>query len=177
MNNIFYFSFILIPTVYSLQIFNPINFLPIRDYGLKSFIENNVQLPLYTFLPETMTPMNYHIEVTPYFADEGNKSFTFDGITKFEFTVNEEKRNTLRLHAERLKNINVLSVTDLNDNAEIVKVIKTVLTESESLLTISFDMTLKKNGNYLIEIEYQGEISEDFSGMYRSSFVEDGNVV
>lgn len=135
------------------------------------------QTPATRFLAETMTPNHYDIEVTPYFANEGEKSFTFDGKLKFYFTVNEEKRNTIRLHAERFKNINVLSVTDLSENAETVEATKVNMTEEESLLTISFNVTFKKGGDYSIELEYQGEISDEFSGMYSSSFIEDGKDV
>lgn len=127
-------------------------------------------------LEEKSEPIAYTIELTPYFADEGVKSFTFDGIVTLRFKVNEVGRTSLKLNSNKITYTRIPIVTDLDaTNPEIVVVTNSLasLLDTNGVIEFNFDQTLKNGGEYEIKFEYTGLLEDDMSGFYRSSYNED----
>jgi len=121
-------------------------------------------------LPENAKPVSYNLWFAPNMSD-----WTFEGRAKIIVKIIESNTQTLTLNFNNLMMTSV-SVTDVTNP----NVIRDVPYSSLNYLTINeqfeinFKSALTKNRNYELAINYTGSIRDDMTGLYKSSYVEDG---
>lgn len=137
-------------------------------------------------LSSDVLPVDYVIELTPYFNNEtGKEAFTFDGSVTITLQATKTDVKIITLHKEDL-NITEQSLTpktkyfpnfatfpweaqssyniDHNEYDERTKKYSIVLTEA-----------LVKDQTYELTLKFSGKLRTDMLGFYRSSY-KDGNV-
>lgn len=120
-------------------------------------------------LPEKTSPLSYALRFAPNFSD-----WTFTGVANITVTVVETtKEVTLNL-----KNLTVTAVlvTDITDNGNRNVTIQgdpKYLTKNEQF-EIEFKNNVPASRRLLLTINYKGKIRDDMTGLYKSSYTEDG---
>nr|AEV66511.1 aminopeptidase N 3 [Aphis glycines] len=119
-------------------------------------------------LPENTSPISYALWFAPNFSD-----WTVTGVANITITTRSLNVEKVTLN---LKDLTVNDVTIVNiDNPQKKVDIKNLvyLTNNEQ-----FEIQLKKplpaDRKWLLIINYEGKIREDMTGLYKSSYTEDG---
>lgn len=150
-----------------------------RDYNNEWADKNEPIIRNYlkatTTLNEAVVPLSYYIELTPYFDNEGAKTFKFDGIVTLHFLATQSKQNSLKLNSNKLSYKAVPIVEDLNQNPVEIKVTNLLdaLIDENGLIEFKFDSELRVGGEYSITFHYEGSLETDMSGFYRSSYKDE----
>lgn len=148
------FIFIFVPSVFS----SPLE---------KNLIQNTVSNVAVTQsdyrLPDNVKPLTYDLLIVPFF-----ENFTFVGVTTIEVTIsnitNQIILNQLDLN---IHNITLtLSGTNVNQTFTTNNTLQRLIITALSPLNVS--------SNYVITISYDGTLTENMLGFYRSSYVENG---
>lgn len=125
-------------------------------------------------LPVTVRPINYNIEITPYFTAEAGKDvFTFDGIARIRLITSEANIAVIQLHAlnvpgptptlvEALVPATQIAITNMADDPVTHK------------RTLNLASALRPNIEYILTFTYVGFLNEDMNGFYRSYYMENG---
>lgn len=127
-------------------------------------------------LPTTVEPSNYHIQLTPYFQNEGGKAqFTFDGIVDITIVTTQLNIREIVLHSLDLT-ISSYSLVEYQDNLRSIQIesITDVPLTQKKVLALAGPLTV--NQLYLLKFEYRGILGADMNGFYRSSYTENGNI-
>ncbi|XP_012524023.2 uncharacterized protein LOC105829586 [Monomorium pharaonis] len=116
-------------------------------------------------LPTKIKPISYEIILSPNFTD-----FTFNGITKINVIVAQETKS-ITLHVGNIK-IETVSVVPFRQNE--LSISYENITEK---YTITLPKTVLEDEELLIAFEYNGILSDNMIGFYRSSYVDqNGNI-
>ena len=116
-----------------------------------------------------MTPYLYEIEIKPYIGIEFNeRSFTFDGKTNIHFNcVRPTDKIIFHINDLRIKNL-VLKNTNGDAQAQSIKFDK-----MKHFVIVEVKKKCLAGQNYSIEIDYEGKISDNLSGFYKSSYLDE----
>lgn len=112
-------------------------------------------------LPNTIEPISYDIELTPFLET----NFTFQGTVEIRvksiIDINE-----IVLHAGRLQ---IISHEIRTKDGPVEKSERNHVPQTERLI-ISLHKTIVKNEEFTIKIQFNGTLSDDMKGFYRSSY-------
>jgi aminopeptidase 2 len=122
--------------------------------------------PINYRLPTNVKPNSYDIMLVPYL-----KEGKFTGIEKIEVTVIQET-DTITLHVGNIE-IKVVTVAVLPDKKLINDTIisKDYVTEKYNIIVPN---VLTKDTRLQISFTYNGILSDNMIGFYRSSYIENG---
>jgi aminopeptidase N len=153
----------------------PIPLTPFESQVLiQADIDSKQSVPDYR-LNDNVLPLHYDLEIKPYFTVEGsNAAFTFDGKVKILVKTTRSNVTEIVLHANRLTIANDWIVYAENDQENPIPHPIADQNEETHKLTLNLDSPLEENVNYVIEINYVGEMSNDMYGFYRTSYTENG---
>lgn len=103
----------------------------------------------------TLHPLHYKLQIHPTLQEN------FTGIVK------------ILLHCVNKTERIVLNVEDLHINAESVKIFNATIRnqsydKSKLIYIITLKAPLEVNANYTLHVEFSGNISDDFAGIYRT---------
>lgn len=118
-------------------------------------------------LPTSVKPISYEIALVPKLQDD----FTFDGVVKIIAVVKNET-DRITLHAG---NIQIISQSVLADNESVI--VEHTYDKITEKYTLNVSKTLKKGSEILIAFEYNGTLSDNMIGFYKSSYFDkDGQI-
>lgn len=126
-------------------------------------------------IDEDFDPISYTIELTPYFDNEGDKSFTFDGHVILTFHVNNDGLSSLRLNSYAIFYGELPTIRDLSATPATITV--TNINYEVQIVEFVFDQNLVSGRDYEISIVYTGVLTDEMTGFYRSSYEELGETV
>ena len=110
-------------------------------------------------LPRKIIPNHYNLTLKPNF-----KSFKFDGNVKIDVEV-KENSDLMLLNGTELE---ILSV-NLSNETEEINISDFNLDESSQIISINLKDKVAQ-GNYLLEIDFIGELNDRLHGFYRSAY-------
>ncbi|XP_006822182.1 aminopeptidase N-like [Saccoglossus kowalevskii] len=151
-----------------------------ETYGLPPEPEPKTTPSFDGRLPETVKPVAYHLNITPYLDEEdGDKRFTFDGDVTIDIDCIHPS-NSITLHFLDLR-IDTDSVQVTNkSNDEAVAVAGTMFISEYDFLIINLDRFIMTEHQYQIYIRFAGSLntSKDpdgsWFGFYSSSYETNG---
>lgn len=118
-------------------------------------------------LPTSVKPISYEIALVPKLQDD----FTFNGVVKIIAVVKKET-DRITLHAG---NIQIISQSVLADNESVI--VEHTYDKITEKYTLNVSKTLKKGSEILIAFEYNGTLSDNMIGFYKSSYFDkDGQI-
>lgn len=128
-------------------------------------------------------PLDYIVDVTPYFEDSvnGKEPFTFDGICVITLKARQSNVDTITLHKQDLdiveqsltkKSKSTSSFSDGNDS---IAIKSTDYNDITTIYTLKLATPLVKNTPYVLRFKYIGKLQTNMHGLYRSSYLK-GNV-
>lgn len=121
-------------------------------------------------LPNNTEPISYNLRIRPT-IDPENNNFSFTGEVTIHIRVNTSTEN-ITLNAYEL-NIENVEVKDADSSTKItVKDLKLVA-KNEQLIIILDEPGLTADREYKVKIVYSGEIRNDMTGFYKSSYKDD----
>lgn len=126
-------------------------------------------------LNSKLSPIQYSIVIKPYFETGNALAFTFDGEVSITLEANEANVSQIRLHSEDLI-FGASNITVTRQNAAISLNPQNPLefVKNYSFVDINLETSLELGVRYTLTILYRGPIRSDLSGLYRSSYVENG---
>lgn len=118
-------------------------------------------------LPENTIPVSYDLWFAPNMSD-----WTFEGCVKIVVAIIIANTKTVTLN---LKNLTVTSVLarDVSTSRDISITGFEYQTKNEQFV-INLERPLPKDKQFLFTIKYKGYIRDDKTGLYKSSYIEDG---
>lgn len=118
-------------------------------------------------LPENTSPVSYDLWFAPNMRD-----WTFEGCAKIVVDVKIANIKTVTLN---LKNLTVTSVLvrDVSKSRDIPVTEFEYQTKNEQFV-INLERSVPKDKQLLLTIKYKGNIRDDKTGFYKSSYIEDG---
>jgi len=121
-------------------------------------------------LPDNSIPLSYDLWFAPNTSD-----WTFKGCAKIIVNTINPNIDTLTLNYNNLT-VTSLSVTDVSNSESIRDVPYSSINyvPINEQFEIHFNKALIKGRNYQLNINYTGSIRDDMTGLYKSSYVEDG---
>lgn len=151
------------------------------DFGSCSPI-NEIKTLNYR-LNTDIKPLDYIIELTPYFDSSvnGNEPFTFDGICTITLHATKSNVDTITLHKQDLKILEQSLKMRSNSNSSFPQSDEDIDIKSNDYNNITNIYTLKlavpliKDELYVLKFRYIGRLQTDMHGLYRSSY-QKGNV-
>lgn len=139
----------------------------------RSSMIKNYNKKLNYRLSTDVEPVDYVIELTPYFENNinGKEPFTFDGISNISLKASKSGVDTITLHKQDLKIIE----QNLMKNGETITIKSTKYDEVTNKYTLKLASPLVQNDVYILNFKYIGKLQTDMHGFYRS-FYREGNV-
>lgn len=118
-------------------------------------------------LPGNTSPVSYDL----WFAPNMN-NWTFEGCAKILVDINMANTKAVTLN---LKNLTVTSVLamDVSNSRDIPVAGFEYQTKNEQFV-INLEKFVPKSKKLLLTIKYKGYIRDDMTGLYKSSYIEDG---
>jgi len=119
-------------------------------------------------LPENTSPISYDLWFAPNFSD-----WTVTGVANITIitVAPDVKKVTLNLKDLTVNNVSIVIIDGPKRKVEIEDLV--YLTNNEQ-----FEIQLKRpvplNKRLLLTINYEGKIREDMTGLYKSSYTENG---
>ena len=122
-------------------------------------------------LPKNIEPINYKVELTPYFKNEpGKQDFTFDGVAQIRLTP-RVNISTIVLHTLNLI-FEDSEVELVDDNSYYNRLIGTDYDNVTHKYVFTYQTPLLVGQHYTLSFVYTGLLNDDMNGFYRSSYVE-----
>lgn len=151
------------------------------SFGSCSSLNQNVTINYR--LNTDIEPIEYIIDLTPYFDNKvlGKMPFTFDGICTITIKANQMNLDTIVVHQQDL-NITDVSLTKKPGffspfpwKIEHINVKSTTYDNVTHKFSVILTSPLNKDESYDLNFKYTGNLRNDMTGFYRSSYGE-GNV-
>ncbi|XP_055842418.1 uncharacterized protein LOC129909357 [Episyrphus balteatus] len=117
-------------------------------------------------LPTFIQPKKYNLHITSNIHDN---VLTFNGSVIIEFAV-KVSTSEIVLHAKDLRDIVICLIENKNRRFENLKY---KLEKDTDFLRISAPKRLNSGENYRLEIVYNGNIQEEFYGLYKTSYLDE----
>lgn len=126
-------------------------------------------------LPESLTPVTYHITLWPRLEPIRDNFYIFSGNSTVAFKCVKET-DLILIHSNKL-NLTTFDnfhakLTGLN-GAEVPKIKTTWLEVPTQYLVVQLHGSLKPGQMYELFTEFVGELADDLGGFYRSEYYED----
>lgn len=122
-------------------------------------------------LPDIYEVKTYTLSIDVYLDEEPKKNFTFTGFLSINFDLKNDT-NKIILHSENLQIKNAKS-TLVKDSKIFIETELNFDTENNFLIITSKTQNFTV-ANYILTFqEYSGNLSDDFRGLYKSSYVND----
>lgn len=123
-------------------------------------------------LPNNTEPISYRLNVQPFIEPENN-NFTFIGTVLITIRV-KITTGELTLNVDSLK-INQIKVKDTNSSTYIEVTGNNIVKKNEQLIIQLKTPGLIADRVYEVEIAYSGELRNDMSGFYKSSYTDENS--
>ncbi|CAG2117328.1 unnamed protein product [Medioppia subpectinata] len=121
---------------------------------------------LYVRLPTSIVPNHYDVQLHTYI---GPKDFYFDGNVTILIECKEDTDN-ITVHINDMTIYNE-SVVLLDDREKHLSYISNFSHETKrQFFIIHLNTNLKRGKNYILKIKFKGNLNDDLSGFYRSSY-------
>ncbi|KAH3779696.1 hypothetical protein DPMN_157501 [Dreissena polymorpha] len=131
-------------------------------------IENNRTVPYHHGrLPRHLKPVLYKIEVFPNIYLKNPDQFSFVGKMWLQFQCLEQGNN-ITLNVDQLK-IADIEVGRLNTSQGLIQVLNFAVDTEWQFLTIFINQDFLPGNNYYVEINYNGPLKSDYTGLYVST--------
>lgn len=128
-------------------------------------------------LTTEVLPHHYVLEVTPYFSSEnGKQQFTFDGKVDITLSTDVAGVSEITLHVNRLNISSDIRLRDEITPLTEIKVKYRIYDPRTHKYTLGLESALTPTRKYVLSMQYEGELSSDMSGFYRSSYEENGTI-
>lgn len=136
-------------------------------------------------LNDDIVPIDYTIEVTPYFDNNtvGKKAFTFDGIVIIQLKALKSNVSEITLHYDDLIIKKKSLTTKPGYFAPFPWTVQylTIIGDSYDNITNKYTLKMEKALNkfeiYTLNFEFTGNLQTDMHGFYRSSYTENGQTM
>lgn len=123
-------------------------------------------------LPNNTEPISYTLNVQPFIEPEKN-NFTFIGTVLITIRVKiTTEQLTLNMDGLTIKQI---KVKDTNSSTDIEVAGKNIVKKNEQLIIQLKTPGLIADRVYEVEIAYSGELRNDMSGFYKSSYMDENS--
>lgn len=132
-------------------------------------IEPKQATPNYR-LPDNVIPSNYDIEIEPFFS--GPKQFTFDGFATITLRAVNTTNQIVLHYNELIIDEQRTTLTLVSNPGSQTVILGTNWDNVTHLYTLTTAVNLTANVDYRLSFIYTGILSDDMSGFYRSSYVE-----
>ncbi|XP_011870129.1 PREDICTED: uncharacterized protein LOC105563274 [Vollenhovia emeryi] len=116
-------------------------------------------------LPKDIEPISYDIKLIPNFQD-----FTFEGIVKIE-AIAKSATNNVTLHVGNLTNIQCSVKAPYAADSY-----SNLYEDTTEKYTIPLPETIPEGGELTISFTYNGVLSDNMIGFYRSSYIHNGEI-
>lgn len=127
-------------------------------------------MPDYTgvFLPKSLRPIEYTLDVRPniYTGNPGN--FSFDGYVKIDMICDSLTQN-ITLHCKDLT-INDDSISLQDSNGRNIALEHTEINTEMEFLVVYVNETLVPTMMYVLEVRFSGPLLPDMAGLYYTSY-------
>jgi len=123
-------------------------------------------------LPNNTEPISYRLNVQPFIEPEKN-NFTFIGTVLITIRV-KITTEELTLNIDGLT-INQIKVKDTNSSTDIKVAGNNIVKKNEQLIIQLMTPGLIADRVYEVEIAYSGELRNDMSGFYKSSYTDENS--
>ncbi|XP_051808613.1 aminopeptidase N-like isoform X1 [Acanthochromis polyacanthus] len=130
-------------------------------------------------LPTNLVPIHYNVTLRPRLTPVSPGKYIFTGESSVEFLVNETT-NLILIHSNKLSYSPVSNgpsarLTAVNGGT--VPGIESVWLQNETqYLVVQLKGDLTKGNYYILETIFEGELSDDLGGFYRSEYIENGEL-
>lgn len=123
-------------------------------------------------LPNNTEPISYRLNIQPFIEPENN-NFTFIGTVLITIRV-KITTEELTLNVDGLK-INQIIIKDTNSSTNITVTGNNIVEKNEQLIIQLQTPGLIADRVYEVEIAYSGELRNDMSGFYKSSYTDENS--
>lgn len=125
-------------------------------------------------LPRSVLPSLYELTIFPDFYKSDPKDFTYNGTITIHVTC-VEATNNITLHVNQLtilekESIKLVAATGI----PVPDVVKITHDYERQFLILELDGELRASTNYSFGLRYRGDLKDDMTGIYYSSY-ERGN--
>lgn len=126
-------------------------------------------------LPDTLVPDHYYVTLWPRLEPDATGTYVFTGKSSVRFRSLRDT-SLIILHCKQLKlttmDKHLARLTAISGTAPEIR--KTWLHVPMQYLVIQLNGVLKTGQDYKLYTEFEGELSDDLEGLYRSEYYEDG---
>ncbi|XP_030848825.1 aminopeptidase N-like [Strongylocentrotus purpuratus] len=154
----------------------PVTEPPVTEPRVTTLAPNATTEPWSGRLTYDLIPESYELYLKPYLYDddlgEGDRIFTFDGRVKIHFRCN----TTTQMVTLHMLNITIHDSTLTDSDGNEVGIESNSFTPIYEFVHFHVAAELEEGKDYILEIEYLGELWAGLSGFYRSSYEEDGEI-
>lgn len=125
-------------------------------------------------LPIEVVPSNYALEITPYFEAENNfAAFSFSGNVKITLKTDVNSINKIVLHSNELSILPDFTIRQVESgDAYEIKLHEYDQRNHQNIFRLNRNLVPKKD--YIFNINFIGNLSNDMHGFYKSSYDENG---
>lgn len=137
---------------------------------------SSIKAQIYRLLDYNI-PIHYEIEITPYFEPEDHhEAFTFDGYVNISISCDNGGVNQIQIHNKSLE-INEESIEFIysTTGVETIGINRIEYEELTEKMILYLNASMNRNVPYYLLIQYTGKIDDDMIGLYRSSYIDNGN--
>ncbi|XP_048251328.1 uncharacterized protein LOC124113176 isoform X1 [Haliotis rufescens] len=122
------------------------------------------------FLPKTVKPIFYDLEMRPNMYEGDPSAFTFNGHVKITIECLQPSNDVI-LHANKLDITSGSVQFGVDDNnSDDVKYVSHELDSGNQLLKIHLNKNMIKNRVYYVKMNFTGPLKDDLVGFYLSSY-------
>lgn len=120
-------------------------------------------------LPNVVEVKKYTILLRVFLDEEIERNFAFNGIVDIDFDLKDRVDN-ITLHSDKLM---IKSIILKQNGHEIEPLLDHY--EKTDFLTVSVPKKKFESGHYSLKIKYNGTVSDDARGLFKSSYVNKKN--
>ncbi|XP_067832142.1 aminopeptidase Ey-like [Heptranchias perlo] len=139
---------------------------------LKKSISSAQKPWMSPYLPNTLQPINYEVELWPWLFRESSSSlFLFHGRSKVTFRC-LNRTNIIVIHSRSLNYTKPVKVTRMDNSTITVR--RLWEERANEYLVLILRSHLQKGKVYTLHTAFCGELTDDLTGLYRCEYEEDG---
>lgn len=125
-------------------------------------------------LPLSVKPLAYDVELKPNLYDGPVEEFTFDGYVQIKLEV-MESTNNITLHSNKLTILD--DSYSLRDSADSDVPIRNYEFDTERQFLIFYLLNDLTQGEYFLQMNFSGPLTDDLTGLYLSQYERDNRTV
>ena len=122
-------------------------------------------------------PLDYIVDLTPYFetSPNGKEPFTFDGICTITVKASKSNVDRITLHKQFMEIVEQSLTTAPNRNQQVVGTVAIKSNEFNNITskyTLILAAPLVKDKPYVLTFKYTGKLQTDYHGLFSVSYKE-----